>query len=322
MTEIMEMIYNVGFVPVVTLHDVNKAVCLANALERGGIPIIEVTYRTEEASECIRAIRKECPNMLVGAGTVLSVAQAECARDSGAMFVVSPGYDEAVVEYCCNNQIPVIPGVSNAGEIQKGVAAGLKVLKLFPAEPIGGLSAIHYLAAPFPGIKFLPAGGVVMDNLAEYMSDEYVFACAGGLVTRKNLLESEDWEGISALCRQVIAVSLGFEFAHVGINCETSENAHACADRLEELFGFTGEEGKSSIFSADKRIEIMKKPFYGINGHIGFFTNSVRRAIYQLTKQGFGVIEESIRYDVDGQLKSVYLQDSLNGFMLHIVQKS
>lgn len=321
MTKIMETIYNVGFIPVVALNDVNKAVSLAKALEIGGIPVIEVTYRTAEASKCIRAIRKECPDVLIGAGTVLSVAQVKQAVDSGAMFVVSPGYDEHVVDYCCSNQIPIIPGISSASEIQKGVAAGLKVFKLFPAESIGGLSAIDFLAAPFPGIKFLPAGGIVMGNLAQYLSNDNVFACAGGFVARKNMIDSEDWEGISTLCRKLIVVSLGFEFAHVGINCETPEKAHTNACRLEELFGFTGEEGNSSIFTADRYIELMKKPFYGINGHIGFFTNSMKRAIYQLTKRGFDVIEESIRYDSKGHLQSVYLKESLNGFMLHIVQK-
>lgn len=321
MTEIMDTIYNVGFIPVVALHDVNKAVGLAKALERGGIPVIEVTYRTDEASDCICAIREKCPGVLVGAGTVLSVAQVEQALNSGAMFIVSPGYDDEVVDYCCKRRIPVIPGVSNASEIQKGAAAGLKVLKLFPAEPLGGVAAIRFLAAPFPGIQFLPAGGIVMDNLAEYLSDDHVFACAGGLVARKSLIDGEEWDEISDLCRQVTSEALGFEFAHVGINCETPETAHACSGYLRELFDFVGEEGDSSIFSADKRIEIMKKPFYGTNGHIGIFTNSVKRAMYYLKKRGFDMLEESIRYDKKGNLKSAYLKDSLNGFMLHIVQR-
>jgi len=321
MTEIMDIIRNTGFVPVVALKDVKKAVNLAKALERGGIPIIEVTYRTREASDCIRAIHNECSEVIVGAGTVLNVEQAKEAVDCGAMFIVTPGYNEDVVEYCCSNQIPVIPGVSNATEIQKGVKAGLKVLKLFPAEPLGGLAAINFLAAPFPGIKFIPAGGVLMSNLAEYLSNDNVFACAGGFVARANMIEEEDWDGITEMCRQAIATALGFEFAHVGLNCDTPENANNCSKFLQDCFGFSVKEGNSSIFAAGKRIELMKKPFYGKNGHIGIFTNSVERALFQLKRRGYNIREESIRYDEKGRMLSAYLEEELNGFALHVVRK-
>lgn len=321
MTAMMETIRNTGIIPVVALHDAVKAVKLAKALERGGIPIIEVTYRTAKASDCIRAIHKECPDVIVGAGTVLTVDQVKEAIDCGAMFIVTPGYNDEVVSYCCENKILVIPGASNASEIQKGVAAGLKVLKLFPAEPLGGLAAVDFLAAPFPGIKFIPAGGVLMSNLAAYLSNDNIFACAGGFVARTNMIEAEDWDGITEMCRQAIDTALGFEFAHVGLNCETQENARGCAGFLKDWFGFSSKEGNSSIFAGDKRFELMKKPFYGKNGHIGIYTNSVERALFQLKQRGCKVLEESIRYDAKGNMQSAYLEGELNGFALHVVRK-
>lgn len=321
MTTMMETIYCTGFVPVVALHDAKKAVGLAGALKRGGIPIIEVTYRTAEASACIRAIREAEPDVIVGAGTILTVEQVQEAVACGAMFIVSPGYDDSVVQYCCEHKIPVIPGVSNATEIQKGVAAGLKVLKFFPAEPLGGLRAINFLAAPFPGVKFLPAGGILMSNLAEYLANDRIFACAGGFVARANMIEAEDWDGITELCEQAVQTALGFSFAHVGLNCDTPERAGSCADQLAAMFSLAGTEGSSSIFTAERRIELMKKPFYGQNGHLGFFTNSVERALFQLERRGFHVMEESVRRDASGRMQSAYLQESVNGFAVHVVRR-
>lgn len=320
MLNTMEIINRVGFVPVVALKDAQKAVGLANALEKGGIPIIEVTYRTAQAPDCIRAIREKCPNVIVGAGTVITIDQVKSAVECGAMFVVAPGYDEEVVTYCLDNDIPIIPGVSNPSEIQHAVLRGFKVLKLFPVEPIGGIPAINFLAAPFPGIKFLPAGGVLMSNLGQYLANEHVFACGGGFVARANMIDNEDWDGVTQLCRQAIQQALGLEFAHVGLNCETPENARNCAGFFVDNLDQTSAEGNSSIF-IDKRIELMKKPFHGTNGHIGFYTNSVERAIYQLEKRGCKVMEETIRMDGKGRMQSAYLQGEVNGFAIHVVRK-
>lgn len=320
MSTVMDRIYQTGFVPVVALNDAEKAVGLAGALEKGGIPIIEVTYRTAQASECIRAIRRERPDVLVGAGTILTVAQVQEAVECGAMFIVSPGLDDSVVSYCISHDIPVVPGVSNPSEIQRAAAYGLKVLKLFPSGPIGGLSAVNFMAAPFPGIRFLPAGGVLMDNLGEYLANEYVFACAGGFVARANLIEAESWEEITRLCRLAVREIMGFEFAHLGMNCNTRENAAECADFFAEYFDQGKKEGNSSVF-IDGRIELMKKPFHGENGHIGFYTNSVERALHYLEHRGCSIRRETIRYDKKGNMQSVYLQNEVNGFAVHIVRR-
>lgn len=316
----MESIYRIGFIPVVALNDVKKAIGLAGALKNGGIPIIEVTYRTQQASDCIRAIRQKYPNIIVGAGTILTVSQAEEALRCGAMFIVSPGFDKTIVNYCLEQKVPIIPGVSNPSEIQQAVGLGLKVLKFFPAEPLGGTTAVNFMAAPFPGVKFLPAGGIVMSNLGEYLANPNVFACAGGFVARANMIEGEDWEGITKLCRQAIQEVLGFEFAHVGLNCEDTEKAKECAVFFVNSFMQNSKEGNSSIF-IDERIELMKQPFYGTNGHLGFYTKNVERAIYYLEQEGYMIQEETIRYDTKGVMQSVYLRGEINGFAVHIVRK-
>ena len=321
MVSIMDRISQIGFVPVVALHDVKKAVGLARALEAGGIPVIEVTYRTAKASDCIRAIHRECPHMLIGAGTVLTISQVQEAVDGGAMFIVSPGYDEKVVSYCLENRIAAIPGVSSATEIQRAVAEGLKVLKIFPVEPLGGISAINFLAAPFSGIQFLPAGGIVMDNLGQYLANEHVFACGGGFVARTNLIEAEDWAGITDLCNKTVQTILGFTFAHVGVNCGTQEKAYDCMKFFKEAFDQPAVEGRSSIFLGDRQKKKKKKPFYGTNGHLGFYTNSVERAIYHLGQRGWDVMKESIRYDSKGGMQSAYLQGEVNGFAVHVVKR-
>lgn len=320
MFEALKIINLVGFVPVVALEDEKKAVGLAQALEKGGIPIVEVTYRTVQASECIREIRKNCPNVVVGAGTVLSVEQVKSAIDCGAAFIVSPGYDEEITKYCVKNNVPIIPGVSTAGEIQKAIRHGLEVLKFFPAEPSGGLQAINFLAAPFKGIKFLPAGGILMNNLGQYLANKNVFACAGGFVARANMIETEDWDGISELCEKAVHEILGFEFGHVGINCNSTENAMKCASFFSENFNQSKKDGNSSIF-IDNKMELMKKPFRGTDGHIGFFTNSVERAIFRLEKRGCKILKNSICYDEEGFIKSAYLEEEIGGFAIHVVCK-
>ena len=166
--EIIELIEQIGIVPVVVLEDEKDAEPLADALKEGGLPCAEVTFRTEAAESAIRLMLKKYPAMVVGAGTVLTVAQAERAVRAGARFIVSPGYGEEVVNYCIKNNIVVIPGVSSASDIQRAIGAGLKVVKFFPAEASGGLDMIKALAAPYKNIKFMPTGGINVNNL-EYL---------------------------------------------------------------------------------------------------------------------------------------------------------
>jgi len=203
---IFSNMYASGVVPVVSLGDPRKAVRLAKAMVRGGVRVLELALRVEGATECILAVRDECPDIAVGAGTVLTIEQLESAKKAGAMFAVAPGYDEEVVAYSKILDIPFIPGTIGSTDIQKGLKAGLNVIKFFPAEPNGGLRTIGFLAAPFPSVRFIPAGGVGFENLEAYLKHPSVLACAGGFMARASMIESEDWDTITALCSRVSTI--------------------------------------------------------------------------------------------------------------------
>lgn len=204
MHAVFASMYRSGVVPVVMMMDEKKSVNLAQAILRGGIGVLEIAMRNPEAAACIHAVHKSCPEMIVGAGTVLTIEQAEIARQAGAAFAVSPGYDKEVVAYCQKINLPIIPGTCNSTDIQKGLKAGLRVIKFFPSEPHGGLKTIDYLAAPFPMVKFLPAGGIGFDTLEDYLLNPAVLACAGGFMARASSVEREDWETITSLCARII----------------------------------------------------------------------------------------------------------------------
>lgn len=320
MNKLFKKIYEIGIVPVVAMHSISDAVNLSLAMQAGGIPVIEITYRTAQASDAIKAVRKEVPNMIVGAGTILTKEQADSAKESGALFVVSPGYDEGLVAHCQGIGLPIIPGVSNASQVQKAIAAGLSVLKFFPAEPLGGVSAVTFLGAPFPQVRFLPAGGVVPANLGEYLHTPNVFACGGGFMCRTQLIEKGDFAGITEQCRQAVLLSHGFTFAHVGLNFKQGEDALKAAEIFDNAFGTGKQAGNSSIF-AGNQIELMKTQYLGEKGHLGFAVNSVERAIPYLQGKGYAMQMDTLRKGANGLMESCYLKDPVGGFALHIVRK-
>lgn len=201
-----EKVFETGIVPVVVLNNVEDAVPLADALLKGGIDFMEITFRTECAAECISVISKEVPDMIVGAGTVLNVEQAKLAVDSGAKFIVSPGLDEATVKWAIENDIPVIPGVVTPTEIMKAISLGLKVVKFFPADVYGGIKAIKALSAPFGQVKFLPTGGVSEANLSEFASNKSVIAVGGSWVCKKDDIIKHDWNKITELSGNAVRI--------------------------------------------------------------------------------------------------------------------
>ena len=197
---VMERMARSIVVPVVVLERVEDAVPTAQALLAGGVDTMEITFRTSCAPECLRAVAEHCPQMLVGAGTVCNKAQAELAVEMGARFIVSPGFDPEVVEWCVANNIAVTPGCVTPTEIMMAVERGLKVVKFFPANVYGGLNAMKNLSAPFVGIKFLPTGGVNGGNIKEYVDAPFVHAVGGSWVCSKADIASGNWEKITKLC--------------------------------------------------------------------------------------------------------------------------
>ena len=201
-----DRIFEAGIVPVVVLEKTEDAVPLANALLKGGISFMEITFRTACAAECIEIISKEVPDMTVGAGTVLNAEQAKLAVEKGAKFIVSPGLDEETVKWALANDIPVIPGCVTPTEIMKAISLGLKVVKFFPADVYGGIKAIKALAAPFGQVKFLPTGGVSEANLSDFTGNRSVAAVGGSWVCKKDDILNHDWEKITMLSSNAVKI--------------------------------------------------------------------------------------------------------------------
>lgn len=201
-----EQVIATGIVPVVVLNKMEDAVPLANALLRGGINFMEITFRTACAAECISVISKEVPDMIVGAGTVINVDQAMVAVENGAKFIVSPGLDEGVVLWAKGNKIPVIPGTVTPTEIMRAISLGLNVLKFFPADVYGGIKALKALSAPFGQVKFLPTGGVSEANLTEFIENKAVAAVGGSWVCKKDDILNHDWDKITALSENAVRI--------------------------------------------------------------------------------------------------------------------
>lgn len=206
MNEVLAKVQQIGVIPVIAIEDAAKAVPLARALTAGGIPAAEVTFRTAAGEEAIRQIAQNCPEVLVGAGTVLNEEQCDRAIAAGARFIVSPGYNEALVAHCQARGIPVLPGCVNASDMTRAVNAGLEVVKFFPAEQSGGLAKIKALSAPFPMFKVMPTGGISLKNLKDYLSCPVICACGGSYMVTADLIDNQKWDEIVALCKESVAI--------------------------------------------------------------------------------------------------------------------
>ncbi len=191
----------IGIIPVVVLDDAKDAKPLGEALVKGGLPVAEVTFRTDAAEESIRIMSK-VEGLLVGAGTVLTIEQAKRAVDAGAKFIVSPGLNPDVVKWCIDENVPVTPGVQTPTEIEKALSLGLTTVKFFPAEPAGGLKMIKAVAAPYTMMSFMPTGGINADNIREYLSYERIVACGGTWMIKKELIKEGKFDEIESEVRK------------------------------------------------------------------------------------------------------------------------
>lgn len=206
MNPVLEQIQKIGIVPVVVLDDAKDAEPLAKALCEGGLPCAEVTFRTEAAEECIRIMSEKFPQMLVGAGTVLTTEQVDRAVAAGAKFIVSPGLNPRIVKYCVEKGILITPGCANASDIEQALENGLEVVKFFPAEPAGGLNMIKALAAPYVGVKFMPTGGINAKNVREYLAYDRIIACGGSWMVKNDLVKAGDFAKITEMTKEAVQI--------------------------------------------------------------------------------------------------------------------
>ncbi len=317
--DMIKKIEALGIVPVVKLNRAEDAVPLARALTAGGLPVAEITFRTDAAEESIRRISAELPDMLVGAGTVLSIEQVDRALAAGARFIVTPGFNPRVVKHCLERGVPVFPGCPTTSDIEQALELGLKVVKFFPAEQMGGLATIKAVSAPYGAMRFMPTGGVNERNLNDYLASDKIVACGGSWMVKPELIDAGDFAAIEELTRSAVRHMLGFEIRHVGVNCADGAEALAVAQRFALLFGWPVSDGAASAF-AGTAIEAMKGAGRGTKGHIAVATNSVARAMAHLEALGVRVAEDSIAYK-GGKPTLAYLAEEIGGFAVHLVQK-
>jgi 2-dehydro-3-deoxyphosphogluconate aldolase/(4S)-4-hydroxy-2-oxoglutarate aldolase len=309
----------IGLVPVIKIDDAKDAAPLAKALYDGGLPCAEVTFRTAAAAQATAEMVKACPDMLVGAGTVLTTAQVDEAVAAGAKFIVSPGLNPTVVKYCVDKNIPMMPGINNPSGIEQAMELGLKVVKFFPAEPSGGLNMLKAMAAPYGGVRFMPTGGISPSNVGDYLAWNRIIACGGSWMVPPKMLAEGNFEGIKKLAREAVDIMLNLRFTHLGVNCRDEDECRAAAATADALFGMASDERSMSIF-AGTPLEFMKAPGRGTMGHVAIATPSVDRAVYHLSRRGAKFDESSALYDKDGSLKFIYIADEIAGFAYHLVK--
>lgn len=207
MKTIEEQFYEYAVVPVVVLERAEDALPLAEALVKGGLPCAEVTFRTEAAEESIRLMAEKYPDMLVGAGTVLTIEQVERAVAAGAKFIVSPGFDPEIVDYCLEKKIPVFPGCVTPSEVAQAAKRGMKVVKFFPAEQAGGIAMVKAMAAPYTMMKFMPTGGISAKNLKDYLGFDKILCCGGSWMVKGDLIRQGEFDRICELTREAVELA-------------------------------------------------------------------------------------------------------------------
>lgn len=320
MNDMIQEISRIGILPVLKLDREEDAVPVAEALVRGGLPCVEVTFRTSAARGAIEKIAKECPDMLVGAGTVLTTGHVDEAVAAGARFIVTPGLNPMIVRYCQAKDIPIIPGINNPTGIEQAMVMGLDVVKFFPAQQSGGIEMIKAMGAPYINISFLPTGGISYNNMNDYLTNKKVVAVGGSWVVNEKMINAGDFDGIARIAREAVDHMLDFRLEHVGINCANEEEAAKGAQICRDAFSFETRELPVSYF-AGEGLEFMKSIGRGTNGHIAIRTNSVDRAVYHLERRGIEIDMTTAQYNPDGSMRFVYLKDEIGGFAYHLVKR-
>ena len=318
MNAIFEKIGQLGIVPVVVLEQPADAEPLAQALINGGLPCMEITFRTQAAKEAIGRIARAYPQMLVGAGTVLTIDQVKAAREAGAVFIVAPGLNKNVVEYCLKESIPVMPGIATPSDVEVALEYGLDVVKFFPAEAAGGIDYLKAISAPYRAIHFVPTGGIQHANLLTYLKFPKTLAVGGSWMVNPELIATRQFDTVQKLTAEAVATMLGFELRHVGVNCGSDQEAQDRATAMASIVRFPVKDGTSSVF-VGTAFEFTKKKFPGSHGHLAVGTHFIHRAIAYLERLGYHVRPET-KSEKGGKLVAVYLDVEIGGFAIHLLQ--
>ncbi len=320
MTELEQSLRDIGIFPVVTVRDAAHAAPLARVLCEEGIPAAEVTFRAPGAGEAIARMREAAPQMLVGAGTVLTRAHVDEARAAGACFAVSPGLDPDIVSYCQEVGLPILPGCATPSDLAMACRLGLHTVKFFPAAVMGGVAALRAMSAPYPLLHFVPTGGIGPDTVSDYLSFAPVLACGGSYIVRDADLARGDMDAIRATVASAVSRLFDFRLWHVGCNAAGPQEAAQATALLSAMFGQPVREAEKATFYGSW-LEVMHRPGRGQHGHIGIETAHIERAVAYFRRRGFAFAEESAVRDAQGRLQLIYFRDEILGFAFHLTAR-
>ena len=309
-----------GLIPVIKVERAEDAVPLCRALSKGGLPVAEITFRTAAAEEAIRLVHQELPEVLLGAGTVLTPEQADKAAAAGAGYIVSPGLNPRVVRHCLQKGYPILPGCSSPSDIELALELGLTAVKFFPAEALGGVNMIKALLGPYGGLKLVPTGGINTQNLHDYLSIKNVLACGGSWMVPDDAVKSGDWARVERLTAEAVTLMLGLQIRHIGINQSDAREAMDNARKLSMLTGWAIENDTDASCFIGTGLEMMKHKGRGTHGHIALATRSIPRAMWHMERRGFALDKQSAAYTPAGQLRLIYLEGEFAGFGIHLSQ--
>ncbi len=317
--DMLDQLSLAGLVPVIKIENAEDAVPLCRALSNGGLPVAEITFRSDAAEQSIRNVHAALPEVMLGAGTVLTTEQVDRAIDAGATYIVSPGFNPTVVAHCQERGIAVLPGCANPSDIEMALSMGVETVKFFPAEALGGLPLVKAMAAPYGKVQFVPTGGISEKNFLEYLAFPKIRAVGGSWMVPDDAIKAKDWAKIEQLTKTAVTKLLGFELLHVAINSGNPEQAAKDAAAFSKLLGWPCRELKDATM-VGQGIEVMKIPLRGEHGHLSIGANDVRRARWHLERQGFAFDDASATV-VNGKTIYLFLKEDIAGFSLHLEQK-
>ena len=317
--QIINRIYESGVLPVIALNEADQALPLAKACVESGLNALEITFRTECAAEALKLIKENYPEILLGAGTVLTKEQADQAIAIGVDFLVTPGFNMEVVKHVVEKGFPIVPGISTASEIEQAMMLGLDTVKFFPAEQSGGTAALKAFAGPYKKLKFVPTGGMTFDNFTDYTNLNNVVAIGGSFMINKKHIADKDVEAMKQDIKVVVDKMLGLKLVHLGINCKDEKEAMDTALLLEQFLHMPYKAGNYSIFSGVKEFELMKKPGRGEKGHIAIGVSNIDRGINYLKKRGIEFAEDSLVIK-ENKKTAIYFAKEIAGFAFHLMK--
>lgn len=318
-----KMLQEIGIVPVVKLDDKEQALPLGDALCAGGLPCAEITFRTAAAADGIRLLRQNRPDMIVGAGTILTLEQLDEAIEAGAQFLVSPGLNPSIVQAAQAKHIPIYPGCATPTEVETAMALGLTTVKFFPAEAAGGTAMLSSMGAPYQKMRFMPTGGIDKSNLTKYLSLPNVIACGGSFMVKSDWLRSGNWDAVRAETAAAVQTMLGLEMGHFAIMAKNREDLTNSAGALGEMLCLPtaiNPDGRGAMVGG--AFEVLNSQEEGLYPHAALLTNDPARAKAWFERRGYHFLEETCQYDEKGNLKVVYFAGEWCGIRLHLLKKT